>query len=261
MKVRVAFSGSGFLTPVHVGAATAFIDAGCEIIEVAGTSGGCICAAFIAAGISPAKMKLIAIADLPHDILDFELYALLKDEGLNDGSTLLEWLKGILGSLKMGQSLVPVTISATDINAGKQFNFSNTETPDVLMADACRASASVPFVFSPHKTAGRKFVDGGVCCNLPIDDLIVDEIPRFGIQVIDGTTEGTTDTFIGLTTQLIGTMMASNQANMVEFGIRTGATIIPVSAITFGFLNARLTMGQKIELFNRGYDAVKKALQ
>ena len=48
-QVRLAFSGSGFLAPIHAGAACAFLDAGVQIVEVAGTSGGSIAAALIAA--------------------------------------------------------------------------------------------------------------------------------------------------------------------------------------------------------------------
>ena len=46
-NVRVAFSGSGFLAPIHAGAVCGMLDSEKSILEVAGTSGGSIAAALV----------------------------------------------------------------------------------------------------------------------------------------------------------------------------------------------------------------------
>ena len=259
-KARIALSGSGFLAPIHVGAICAFLDSGYQIVEVAGTSGGSIAAALLASGASYSQMKSISLAELPGDILSFEPLSLIESQGMNDGSVLLDWLVGILGHRTLSNAVIPCTIMATSINDGAQFRFNAKSTPNIRLADACRASASVPFVFSPYHVAVIKCVDGGVCCNLPVDELVSDDIQRFGIKVLDGSSSGNTDTYLGLITQTIGTMMASNEENLTEWARSTGATVIPVSAIPYGFLDAKLPIESKQDLFDRGYDAVKSKI-
>lgn len=256
-RARIAFSGSGFLAPIHVGAICAFLDCGYQIVEVAGSSGGSIAAALIASGATYSQIKAIALAELPDDMLNFEPLSLLANQGFNDGSVLLDWLVSILGNRKFANAIVPITVMATDINGGRECRFNAKGTPDVRIADACRASASVPFVFAPHTIAGVKCVDAGVACNLPVDELVIDDVPRFGIKVIDGSSVGKSDTYLGLIEQTIGTMMAANEENLTQWAQSTGATIIPVSATPYGFLNSKLTLSEKTDLFDRGYSSVK----
>ena len=62
--IRLAFSGSGYLAGIHAGAACAVLDYGYDIVEVAGTSGGSICAAAVAVGMKQDGLKALAMAKL-----------------------------------------------------------------------------------------------------------------------------------------------------------------------------------------------------
>lgn len=55
-RIRVALSGSGFRLGAHLGALQAIVDAGYEVVELAGTSGGSIVSAMFAGGMKLADM-------------------------------------------------------------------------------------------------------------------------------------------------------------------------------------------------------------
>lgn len=59
-------------------------------------------------------------------------------------------------------------ITATRLDNGELVIFNSKNSPDVLIADATRASASFPIVFKPHKINGIKYIDGGYRDNIPI---------------------------------------------------------------------------------------------
>ena len=260
-NVRVAFSGSGFLAPIHAGAVCGMLDSEKSILEVAGTSGGSIAAALVACGYSSSIIKSISLEDLPSDIipdgvLDFSLRSLMHN-GLSDGSVLLNWLHEKLGDVTFAQAKIPITIMATDIQAGMSFKFSAATTPNIPLYQACSASASVPFVYAPYQIGGMYFCDGGMCCNLPINQLVMDSAEQIGIEVMDGSPSGDIDGWMDFSKQCIKTMLASNEANLEAWGEMFDAKIIQVDAAPYGFLNAKLPLSAKTELFNRGYKAAQ----
>jgi hypothetical protein len=55
-------------------------------------------------------------------------------------------------------------------------------------------------------------------------------------------------------------MLNSNEGNLVAWAKQTGATIIPVDARPYGFLDADLTLAERGDLFDRGYRAVQAYL-
>ncbi len=262
-QIRLALSGSGFLAPIHAGAVCALWDSDIEIVEIAGTSGGSIVAAMVASGtFSRDTLHTLALAPFPSGIASVEIgVVLFERDGLNDGDILLEWLRQTIGqTVTLKDTVIPLHIIATDINAGTSIAFSTYQTPDILLADACRASASVPFFYAPYHVDGAKCVDGGMCSNIPVDRLAVDNIPRLGIEVVDGSSAGDTSSIMDFTKQCLNTMLAANESNLVAWAKQTGAVILPVSAKPYGFLDAELPILAKIDLFQRGYDAVQNAV-
>ncbi len=255
MKYKVAFSGAGVLGRIHCGAICAFMDLGITITEVAGTSAGSIAAALVACEKTSDEIRAIALADLPGGILGYEPLAIFS-QGYNSGKIFLKYCQSIFGDVRFSNLNIPLTIVATDINGGGAYRFSNKDTPDVLLSDACRASSSVPFFFSPHFVNGIKLLDGGMCQNVPVDQLSKDDTPRLGIEVMHGVVVGTTKTLIGLAGQSVTTMLASNEGNLTAWAQETGAKILQVNADPYSFMSPSLTLEQKTDLFERGYDAV-----
>lgn len=62
-----------------------------------------------------------------------------------------------------------LVITATNRTTGDLTIFSTENTPDVEIALACRASASIPLVFEPVTINGQEYVDGGYRDNLPLN--------------------------------------------------------------------------------------------
>ena len=58
-------------------------------------------------------------------------------------------------------------VTATDLQSGTLKMFSRDTTPMVKVADAVRASTSIPFVYPPMQIGGRAYVDGGVMRDIP----------------------------------------------------------------------------------------------
>ena len=257
-QVRLALSGSGFLAPIHAGAVCALYELGYSIVELAGTSGGSIVAAYAAMGATADRLRALSSASLPSGIASVQVSAMLFGEALNSGAILSRWLGNIFSDATFGQTRIPLHVVATDINAGKSFTFDETNSPDVRLADACRASASIPFFYEPAHVRGVKYLDGGMCCNLPVDKLVVDAIPRLGIEVVDSSAPGSTDGALDFMKACVSTMLSANEGNLVAWGAQTGATILPVSAAPYSFLDAELPLAAKGELFSRGYYAVKQ---
>ncbi|MGC8703643.1 MAG: patatin-like phospholipase family protein [Thiomonas sp.] len=259
-QVRLAFSGSGFLAPIHAGAVCAFLDAEVDILEVAGTSGGSIAAALVASGKSAAEIKRIALAAVPDDIMAFQWWKAPFQWAINDGRVLHDWLRETIGPVTFADSPIPVTIVASDIRRQQGVVFTRLRTPKLPLADACRMSASVPGVWAPVRYGGLMVADGGMVANLPTDRLTQDGVLRVGIQVTDGNAPQKMDSLLDFATGCIGTMLNSNEGNLVAWAKQTGATVLPVDARPYGFLDAKLPLAAKAELFERGYQAVHNLL-
>lgn len=60
-----------------------------------------------------------------------------------------------------------LVVTATNKTTGELTIFDARNTPDVEIAIACRASASIPVVFEPVEINGVKYVDGGYRDNVP----------------------------------------------------------------------------------------------
>ncbi len=73
-----------------------------------------------------------------------------------------------------------LTVPAVQFSDGKLKIFSINTTPDVEIAKACRASASIPIVLSPTEINGIKYIDGGFFDNLPTEYFDYD--PKTGLH-------------------------------------------------------------------------------
>jgi len=82
---------------------------------------------------------------------------------------LVERAQSLTGITTFEQMRIPLTIVATDLNAGKPAVFrAGTLTPALL------ASTAIPGVFPSVKIDGREHMDGGIVDNTPLDVAIED---------------------------------------------------------------------------------------
>jgi len=181
MKTGLAFAGGGVPGIAAVGAILALEEAGIQVTHVAGASSGAMVAALYAYGYSAAEVRSV-VPFLNRRYLDVDwksiLYKILflrpKWEGWMKGDR-LAWL---MSKLTDGQSLaafkIPCGIVSTDMNEGVPIVYSPQPiegyrtVQDLTIADAVRASFSIPVLFRPVTHHGRSMIDGGVTANCPV---------------------------------------------------------------------------------------------
>lgn len=86
--------------------------------------------------------------------------------GLVSGKKFEAFVEKILGKKEFTDTIVPIFISATDLNGGQPHIFTEGK-----LSKAVRASCSVPMVFEPTKIKNHRLVDGGLSDPIPVDIL------------------------------------------------------------------------------------------
>jgi NTE family protein len=186
---NLAIKGGGIKGIAYVGAIQE-LDAAKHfkgIQRVAGTSAGALMACMIACGYTSAQIEELMFS------LDFKKLAsgsnplrIIKSYGVHSGGYLLSFIEHVVEKSPHGLLATStfadmhkagcreLYVFAMDINAQNIVEFSYTNTPDVCVAEAIRASMSIPMYYQAWKFSNDKpnnhiYVDGGVAFNYPLD--------------------------------------------------------------------------------------------
>jgi NTE family protein len=202
-KIGLVLEGGGALGFAHIGVIEWMEQHHIPVDYVAGTSMGGLVGGLYASGQSPQDIQTfvegiqwskVLGGDLPYGALSFRrkedklaypnrIELGLKNgvsvpEGLNSGSAvglLLDRKMLPYYDLKKFDDLpIPFRCVATDMTTGGAHVFS-----DGSLAQAMRATMSIPGVFAPVQHEGHYFSDGGAVDNLPVD-----VAQKMGAQVI-----------------------------------------------------------------------------
>jgi len=163
-KIGLALSGGGARGLAHIGVLKVLEREGISVDFLAGTSMGGMVAAFYAAGLDATYLEQEALRMsrwrnlLP--LVDRSLPGL----GLVKGERVRDYLTSQLGEMTFDQIRIPLALVAVDLLGGEEMVLRSG-----LVADAVRATISLPGVFAPFPLDGRLLVDGGVLNNLPAD--------------------------------------------------------------------------------------------
>ena len=195
--IGLALEGGGALGLAHVGVIQWFEDHRIPIDRIAGTSMGALVGAVYSTGHTPAEMRTLATSGEFMNVFTLQTpyvdssfrrrqdmretpaalavglahgvdlpNALLTDRGVNQFLT-TNLLAYDRAPLDYNQLPIPFRCVATDLNTLQAVTFSSGP-----LAQAVRASLSIPGVFSPvQNAAGHYLVDGGIVDNLPTDVL------------------------------------------------------------------------------------------
>jgi NTE family protein len=309
----LVLSGGGVKGIALAGAVAALNDAGYRSWRVSGTSAGGIVGAMVAAGLSgvalsEATMRLnyAEVADkvpLDHVPLLGPGLALLGDDGLYKGDYARAWIGEELarlgvrtfGDLRLDDPGLPpaeryrLVVTCADVTLGRLIRLPwdyrevyGLDPDEQPVADAIRASMSIPLLFRPAKLTNpdtgvtSTLVDGGVVSNFPIDSLdrTDGEPPRwptFGIT-LTADIPGTDGTLLPrwlhrllpapvhlmegvVTTGLMGRDQAYQHRPWVA------ARTIVVNSTAAGFTEFSLSGAQVRALHEDGYRAAERFLQ
>lgn len=218
-RVDLVFEGGDVKGIGLVGALSVLEERGYEPQDIAGTSGGAVLAALLAAGYTAAELREVFL-DLDFESLQDKGWedripflgtplSLLKDQGLYEGKVLLQYVRGLLADkgVRTFGDLVDTTagadqgqtrhrhrarVIASDITERRllvlpqdapRLGVEDADSFEVALA--VRMSAGIPFYFEPVKFRNQKtgrdhlIVDGGVLSNFPVWLFDTDEEPRW----------------------------------------------------------------------------------
>ena len=104
-----------------------------------------------------------------HDPNYYGVPAMLQNHGITGFKFVFEDLNGEdpLDEKAFNDPRRRFVAQATDIETGKAVYFENRKCSDINQG--IRASATVPFLSQPVEIDGRKYLDGGIACKIPLD--------------------------------------------------------------------------------------------
>ena len=197
MSFGLALAGGGARGAAHVGVLRALEENGLRPDCISGASAGSAVAGLYAMGRSALELWNIVeeLSKESHNLMDFDIPGVLGIfgclvsrrpvtlPGLFRGERLRALLLRHTGGRKLSDVPLPLFIPAVDVNSGCTVVFHNTRTilpcfrgakwrRDIPLAEAIRASCSVPMIFRPVVLGEYCLVDGGVANVMPVDLLL-----------------------------------------------------------------------------------------
>lgn len=200
-RVGVALSGGGVRGAAHIGALKVLAENGIPVDMIAGTSAGAVIASLYACGYRPREMQAMAENLKLGELIDLKVtmgdlfkhgfqwlfggrsrFWSVLPTGLVKGDKIEHYMTTLVQRRTMRDTQIPVAITAVDVVSGDTVFFvtpvdggrailNARYNSTALLAEAVRASISVPGVFFPKKMRGMLLVDGAVKNNLPTDIL------------------------------------------------------------------------------------------
>ncbi|EEL49622.1 Uncharacterized NTE family protein ylbK [Bacillus cereus Rock3-44] len=158
-KIGLALGSGGAKGFAHVGIIKVLREANIPIDMIAGSSMGALIGTFYAAGCNVERLYRMATVFKRKYYLDFTVPKM----GFISGKRVKDMIKMFTYNKKIEELDIPTAVVATDILKGEKVVFTSGS-----IADAVRASISIPGVFVPEKIDGRLLVDGGVIDRIPV---------------------------------------------------------------------------------------------
>lgn len=165
-QVALVLSGGSALGLAHIGVIQVLQEAGYSFDAIYGVSAGAIIGAALADGMSGEEIE--------EEFFNTNLVELGWDlsrvsAGLIRGGRIRNFFNEFFNARDIEELEIPLSIGATDFISGEYLALSTGN-----IADALRASISLPLIFEPYKHPDfdNHLVDGGLTNNLPIADAI-----------------------------------------------------------------------------------------
>lgn len=162
-KIGLALGSGGTRGLTIIGVIKSLEKHGIPIDYIAGSSIGAI-----VGGAYAIEKDITTIEDVALNFPYKGLLASMSDigarGGLVQGNKFLDTIKQYIGEKKIEELTIPFTAVASDKNTGDAVLLERGS-----LADAMRASASIPIFFEPYSTSTTELLDGGVSQQVPAE--------------------------------------------------------------------------------------------
>jgi len=274
-RIGLALSGGGARGAAHVGVLKVLEELRVPVHCITGTSMGSIVGGAYAAGVAPNEMaKILGNTDWTRVFSDqpprteisirrkqddyknlfapefgFKDYTIMLPKGVITGVSIESFLRDLTESAAkvsdFSQLPIPFRAVAADIVTGEQVVLAHGS-----LAEAMRASMSIPGAVAPVEMQGHLLVDGGIANNLPID-LVREMCGEVIIAVNIGTPAMNRDELgsaLAVVEQLINFLgKATVDKQIASLGSRD-VLIAPdlgdISSASFGRVNEAIAIGE-----------------
>ena len=281
MIKNLVFKGGGVLGIAYAGAIEVLEEKQvlAQIEHVAGTSAGAITAALISLKYSAADiLKVVQATNFKNFEDSLNPLGIATKYGLYSGDAFLSWMKqritdkGLPATATFADfekaGMLDLRVFACDLNTRSLKEFSVAKTPTTIVAEAVRASMSIPlffnaWTFSNSIPDNHIYVDGGTIYNYPIttfdneDGTPNQETLGLYLEDISGVQPGSDlqyDQFFQYIKDLFQTLTDAQLIDFENDPDEEKRTVIiddfGISAVNFG-----LTDDQKTQLYNSGKTA------
>ena len=165
--ISLVLGSGGARGLAHIGVIRVLERHGWKIGAISGSSIGALIGGFYAAG------KLDEYAEWVQELTEFNVLRYLDvawgGAGMLKGEMLMQTLQHFVGTHRIEDLPIPLSIVATDVLTRKEVWLRRGD-----LFDAIRASIAVPTVFTPHMIKGRPLLDGGILNPVPIAPTLQD---------------------------------------------------------------------------------------
>src|SRR5436190_5637240 len=270
-KIGLALGGGGARGCAHVGILRVLEELHIPVDYIAGTSIGAVVGGLYASGLTPDQIdRALSDTDWRDALNDRTAYKDLayrrKEDEVRYLTALEAGLRGghfvLPSGLRSGQKVrfllqsylipvatvrdfsklpIPFKAVAADIETGDAVVLDHGE-----LADAIRASMSIPGVFSPMEIEGKVLVDGGIADNVPVD-----VVRAMGADIVIAVDVGSPllkheqiESLLSVTGQVMTILTRKN----AEKQIRAADIVLTPPVSTFGLM----AFGQAREIIDAG---------
>ena len=280
---NLVFKGGGVLGIAYAGAITVLEKNGIlqQIERVAGTSAGAITAALISLKYSAAEIKqVINSTDFKSFEDGWDPLRIPTKYGLYKGDAFLKWMHSIIVAKGLNTNATfldfknagchDLRVFATDLNIQNVKMFSVQTTPHVVVAEAVRASMSIPMFFEAWKFTNNNpddhiYVDGGTVYNFPIttfDSEDVNSSNTLGLFLENLSGPSVVnhlkyDHLVDYVRILFETVLNAQVVDFDNDPFQESRTI-RVDSLGMSAINFNLTNDQKTSLYNSGVECATK---
>jgi len=164
-KIGLALGGGAARGLAHIGVLKALGKNDIPVDMIAGTSIGALVGACFAKDGEINTLEEIVLN------IDWKQLALLLDpnlallkKGFIHGEKIKELLCSVIGDIEFKDLKIPLRVIATDVTTGEVVVIKSGS-----VAEAVRASISIPVIFTPVKFENKFLVDGGIVNPVPVD--------------------------------------------------------------------------------------------